>query len=96
MYLKQLIGFFIRASRDHRIGPHHVALYVAIFQQWCIQNGKSPVSVTQSRLREVAKIGRTTYYKCINELEAYGYIKYVRSYSPVLGSIVYLVELDRK
>lgn len=95
MYLKLLISFFIRASRDHRIGPHHVALYVAIFQEWCIQNGRSPVSVTKTRLREVAKVGRTTYHKCMKELEAYGYIKYLRSYSPILGSLVYLVELDR-
>jgi len=95
MYLRQLIGFFIRASGDHRVGPHHVALYMAIFQQWCIHNGKSPVSVTQAHLRQVAKIGRTTYHKCMKELETFGYIKYVRSYSPILGSLVYLVELDR-
>ncbi|WP_460687313.1 hypothetical protein [Niabella aquatica] len=95
MFLTQLISFFIRASRDHRIGPHHVSLYVAIFQEWCIQNGNGPVPVTQARLREVAKIGRTTYHKCIKELEVYGYIKYVPSYSPILGSLVYLMELER-
>ncbi|MGC4233228.1 MAG: hypothetical protein QM594_09650 [Niabella sp.] len=93
MYLKQLIGFLIKASSDNRIGPQHVALYIAIFQEWCIK-GKAPVSVSLARLREVAKIGRTTYHKCMNELEAYGYIKYVRSYSPILGSVVYLVEID--
>ncbi len=41
----------------------------------------------------LAKIERTTYHKCMKELEAYGYIEYVRSYSPVLGSLVYLKEL---
>lgn len=95
MYLRQLIGFFIKASGDHRIGPHHVALYMALFQQWCIRNGENPVPAEQVQLRQVAKIGRTTYHKCMRELETYGYIKYVPSYSPVLGSLVYLVELDR-
>lgn len=93
MYLRQLIDFLIRASCDPRTGPHHVALYVAIFQQWCLNNGKNPVPITQARLREVAKIGRTTYYRCMRDLEEYGFIKYVRSYSPVLGSLVYLEEM---
>ncbi len=95
MYLRQLIGFLIRASSDHRMGPHHVALYVAIFQEWCIHSGESPVSVTQIHLGQIAKIGRTRYHKCMRDLEAYGYIKYVRSHSPVLSSLVYLVEQDR-
>lgn len=47
----------------------------------------------QGHIRQVAKIGRTTYHKCMKELEGFGYIKYVRSYSPILGSLVYLVEL---
>lgn len=95
MYLRQLIGFLMRASGDHRVGPHHVALYMALFQEWCIHGGRSPIPVKQAHLRQVAKIGRTTYHKCMKELEAYGYIKYLRSYSPVLGSLVYLEELDR-
>ncbi|HOZ85523.1 MAG TPA: hypothetical protein PK191_08530 [Niabella sp.] len=92
MYLKQMIGFLVKASCDHRVGPHHIALYIAIFQQWCMNNGENPVSITQAGLREVSKIGKTAYYKCMRELEQYGYIKYIRSYSPVLGSLVYLEE----
>ena len=95
MYLRQLIGFFIRASGDHRMGPHHLALYMALFQVWCIQEGKNPFCTTQVQLRKVAKLGRTTYHKCIRELAAYGYIHYTPSYSPMLGSLVKLVELDK-
>lgn len=95
MFLKQLISFFITASSDPRMGPYHVALYIALFQEWCIQGGKRPVPVVQARLRQVAKIGRTTYHKCMKELEMYGYIKYVPSYSPILGSLVYLVKLEK-
>lgn len=95
MYLRQLIGFFIRSAGDHRMGPHHVALYMALFQQWCVNNGRNPFTVTQQHLRIVAKIGRTTYHKCMRELDAYGYIRYSPSYSPVLGSLVHLMEMDR-
>lgn len=92
MYLKQLVDFLIRASADHRIGPHHISLYIAIFQEWCVQDKERPVQVTSARLRAVAKLGRTKYHKCMNELEAFGYIIYIRSCSPILGSLVYLVE----
>lgn len=94
MYLKQLNSFLVKAERDYRIGPHHISLYVALFQQWCINDGKNPVSITQIQLKQIAKIGRTTYHKCMRELASYGFIKYVPSYSSVLGSLVYLGELE--
>ncbi len=93
MYLKQMMDFFVRAQGDHRMGPLHVALYMAVFQEWCIVEGKSPVQVTQARLREVAKVGRTTYHKCMRELQTYGYIKYIPSMSAVVGHLVYLEPL---
>ncbi len=93
MFLKQLIGFLIKASSDPRLGPHHLALYIALFQQWCMNHGENPIEVTLAQLRDLAKIGRTSYYKSMRELEEYGYIQYVRSSSPVLGSLVYLEQL---
>lgn len=94
MFLRQLIGFLIRASCDPRIGPYHIAIYIALFQSWCLNNGRNPIPVTQACWRDIAKVGRTTYHKCMRELEDNGYIRYVRSYSPVLGSLVYLEEMD--
>lgn len=94
MYLKQLVGFFVKASGDHRIGPHHVALYVALFQEWCINNCQDPISISPQKLRQLAKIGRTTYHKCLHELQACGFIKYIPSYSHVIGCYVYMVQLS--
>ena len=38
-----------------------------------------------------AKIcARSTYYKCLQELYDYGYIKYIPSFNLYLGSLVYL------
>lgn len=91
MYLRQLVGFLIRASGDHRVGPHHAELnstLPALVYQW----GKSPVAIIPVQLRQVAKIGRTTYHKCMRQFETYRYIKYIASYSPVMGSLVYLEE----
>lgn len=94
MYVRQMIGFFKKAGADHRIGPHHVALYMSLYQQWCMNNGKTPMNIEHLNLRQVAKIGRTTYHKCMRELHMYGYIWYAPSYSPVLGSFVSLIELE--
>jgi hypothetical protein len=92
MYLRQLMGFFIRASQDHRIGASHVAVYMALFQQWCINECRNPVSITRAIIMQAAKIRRTAYHKVMKDLNEYGYIKYLPSYHPVLGSLVYLTE----
>jgi hypothetical protein len=93
MNLRQLIGFFIKASADHRIGPHHVAIYMALFQQWCIEGSKQ-ICVTQNHIRLVSKVGRTTYHKCMRELHAYGYIHYTPTSSSALRSLVCLIDLE--
>jgi hypothetical protein len=93
MYLRQLVGFFARISSDNRVGPQHIALYLALFHDWCINNGQNPIPTYRIKLQEMAKIGRTTYHKCMSDLEQYGYIRYIRSFSPVLESIVYLEEM---
>lgn len=41
----------------------------------------------------MAKVKRTTYHKCINDLQAFGIINYIPSYHPVLGSLVCMNEL---
>ena len=39
--------------------------------------------------------GNATYHKCINDLHACGYIQYIPSYHPALGSLVYIKPLDK-
>ncbi len=42
----------------------------------------------------MAKVRRTTYHKCINDLKALALINYIPSYHPVLGSLVWMNELN--
>ncbi len=45
---------------------------------------------------QIAKIrGYATYHKCIKDLHTYGYIEYLPSYHPALGSLVYLNIFDK-
>ncbi len=55
MYLRQLVGFLIRASGDHRVGLHHVELYIALFQQWVSMGGRVQLQLfrySSGRLRK--------------------------------------------
>lgn len=90
MYVPQLTRFFSHIEKDERIGVNHICVYIALFQKWNLNGFKNPVSITRREILKSAKITRTTYHKCMKELNNFGYIKYVPSYHPVLGSLVYV------
>jgi hypothetical protein len=92
MFLRQLIRFVTVASDDHRIGPQHLSIYLALFCQWCLE-GNNPIVVNRLEVSRMAKVGRSTYHRCMHELHEFGYIRYTPSYSAVLGSLVQLVDL---
>jgi hypothetical protein len=96
-YIRQLTGFFHRAAKDYQLNPTHVSLYIAIFQLWNLNRFKSPISVSRSELMTLSKVSsKTTYHKCMRELQQFGYIRYDPSYHPLRGSLVYLFDFDLK
>jgi hypothetical protein len=88
---RHLTGFFEKASIDHTVLPTHVSLYVVLFQFWCLNNFKNPISISREEIMPTAKIGsKATYHKCMRELHQNGYIKYEPSFNPFKGSYVHL------
>jgi hypothetical protein len=86
-----LYGFMDRVGEDHRIGPTHISLFLAILYFYRKQEYQLPIYVYRKELMKQAKISADgTYHKGMRELKAYGYIGYVPSYNPALGSLVYL------
>jgi hypothetical protein len=84
-----LYGFMDRVGEDHRIGPTHVSLFLAIPYYYKKQGYHMPVYVYSKELMKQAKISALgTYHKCMRDLTGYGYILYVPSFNPVLGSLV--------
>lgn len=82
-------------SRDERLGSTHASLYLALFQLWNMKQFQGPVDVNRNVLMRYSKIGSNhTFYKCLNELSEYGYIRYERSFSPSRLSKIYLLNLD--
>ena len=91
MILPALTKFFVMSINDKRIGSSHICLYMAIFQKWHLNGFKDPVQVTRKELMQLSHINaKNTYHKCLKELIAFGYITYIPSYHPLLGSLVYM------
>lgn len=90
-YIKHLSGFFEKVSKDDRLNPTHISLYVSLFQFWNACRFHNPISISRNEAMKVSKIcSKATYHKCIRELNDYGYLKYMPSYNPFKGSLVYL------
>ena len=94
MYLKELTIFFSAIQHDEWITPFHISIYIALFEQWNLNHFENPVSISRRKIMDMSKISsNATYHKCMRELVEGGYIRYIPSYHPVLGSLVYFNQL---
>ncbi|RAJ80126.1 hypothetical protein CLV59_105233 [Chitinophaga dinghuensis] len=91
---ERLTAFFEAVKNDNRIGSTHLSLYLALFQLWNQNDFEDPVSIHRPEVLELAKISRSTYHRCMRDLNDHGYVKYIASYHPILGSIVYMVDFE--
>lgn len=94
--MQQLERLYTTLQSDTRISSVHVSLYMGFFFLWNLKHFQNPISITRRQMMQIAKIGGyATYHKCIKDLQAYGYIQYLPSYHPALGSLVYLNIFER-
>ena len=90
MYIKELTLFFSRIPNDEWVTPFHISIYIALFEIWNLNHFQNPVSISRRKIMNMSKISsNATYHKCMRELGEGGYIRYIPSYHPVLGSSVY-------
>jgi hypothetical protein len=89
--IRQIWDFLETAAADPKLTPCHVSLYTALLYTWEQNGSQNPVSIRRAEIMRYSKIvGRSTYQKCIQELDEYGYIRYIPSFNHYIGSIVYL------
>lgn len=90
-YIKHLKVFYDKLIDDQNFNPTHISLYMALFQLWNINRFQSPFYVNRNEVMTMAKIGsKTTYHKCIRDLNKWKYIKYKPSQNPFKSSEVHL------
>ena len=86
-YIKHLNGVFGQFSKDSRLNPTHISLYIALFQFWNTNYFKSEFFINRDEVMQCAKIGsKSTYHRCIKELDHWSYIVYTPSHNPFKGS----------
>jgi len=105
-YIKHLNAVFEQFSKDNRLNPSHISLYVGLFQIWNYNRFPEEFYVNREQVMQFAKIGsKTTYHRCVRELDLWKYLKYNPSHNPFKGSRIRLfhfgtsdgqaVDLDR-
>jgi len=86
-YIKHLNGVFFQFSKDSRLNPTHISLYVALFQLWNNFHFTEEFYINREEAMRFSKIGsKTTYHRCIKELSHWKYFLYIPSHNPYRGS----------
>ena len=92
-YIKHLTEAFTQFTDDKRLTPPHISLYMALFQMWNINRFQNPISIIRSEIMQISKISnKSTYHRCISQLNQFGYIKYHPSKNPMIGSSVEMID----
>lgn len=91
MEINMLNKFMLLVQEDDRIKSWHVSLYAALVYYWEAGGCNTPASITRGQIMQLAHIhSEPTYHKYMRELVEFGFIRYLPSYNPFLGSLVWL------
>jgi hypothetical protein len=94
-YIKHLKGIFIQFSKDDRLNPTHISLYIALFQIWNNNRFLEEFYINREEVMRFSKIGsKSTYHKCIKELSHWKYIIYFPSHNPYKGSKIKMFKFE--
>ena len=86
-YIKLLNAAFEKFFFDDRLNPTHISLYMALFQEWNSSRFADEFYVNRRELMRVAKIGsKSTYHRCVTDLNSWNYLSYFPSNNPYKGS----------
>ena len=92
-YIKHLNAVFLLFSKDNRLNPTHISLYMALFQLWNTNRFPREFFINRSEVMQLSKIGsKSTYHRCIKELHHWSYIIYSPSHNPYKGSKINILQ----
>ncbi|WP_271783243.1 hypothetical protein [Aquimarina algiphila] len=88
-YIKLLNAAFEKFYFDDRLNPTHISLYMALFQEWNSSRFADEFYVNRRDLMRCAKIGsKSTYHRCVTDLDSWLYLCYFPSNNPYKGSTI--------
>jgi hypothetical protein len=93
-YIIHLNAFLDKAAREPWMVSYHYSLYMNLFHMWNRLGFKKTFNIRRDELMAAAKIrGKNTYYRCMRELEAGGYIVFHQAQSRYTMASVSIHEL---
>ena len=76
-YIRHLRGFFEHLEQDANITSQHISLYMTLFNLWNLNRFREQFEINRQDVMAMARIGsKSTYSKCMKELDDWGYIRY--------------------
>ncbi|ALM20311.1 hypothetical protein AAT17_03150 [Nonlabens sp. MIC269] len=94
-YIQHLNAVFEQFRQDSRLNPTHISLYLALFQLWNYHRFRESFHVNREDVMKLAKIGsKSTYHRCVKELNHYNYLVYVPSHNPFKGSKIKMLKFE--
>lgn len=94
-YIKHLKAVFQLFSKDSRLHPTHISLYISLFQYWNINRFPESFFINREEVMKMAKIGSlATYHRCIRGLDEWKYISYIPSHNIYKGSEIRMFKFE--
>ncbi|MBT1689225.1 hypothetical protein [Dawidia soli] len=89
-------GAFEVFATDDRFTPHHISLYMALFAVWNLTRWEPHMRIAREEIMLRARFGSVnTYYRCLQDLHAWGYIVWKRAARAHRPSTVAVKRLDQ-
>lgn len=94
-YIKHLTDAIHKISDDNRLSPSHFSMYLVLFHQWNKNRFKNSFLIIRSDIMTSSKVkSKSTYHRCIRDLQNYGYIQYFPSKNASTGSKIIITTFD--
>jgi len=94
-YIKLLNAAFSTFYFDDRLNPTHISLYMALFQEWNSSRFADEFYINRRDLMRAAKIGsKSTYHRCVTDLDSWNYLLYFPSNNPYKGSKIKMAIIE--
>ncbi len=92
MKVSPIDGFIRSIRNDPRICISHIGLFTVLYHQQLEYGGQAPFPIKRDEIMETAKISSTaTYFKILNQLADFGYIRYMPTYNRMKCSTVQIL-----
>jgi hypothetical protein len=96
-YIQHLNAVFKSFQEDSRLNPTHISLYLALFQLWNHHRFRESFHVNREDVMKLSKIGsKSTYHRCVKELNHYKYLIYEPSHNPFKGSKIKMLNFSSR